>query len=57
MTICFGKSCSFCLPCAFFVNVYVCVYFAFGFESGVWGLNVFVSDHCLSFFLLCYNEK
>ena len=46
MTTCLGKSCSFGLVSASFLNVYqfVCASFPFGFE----GFDFISSDHCLS---------
>ena len=48
MTTCLGKNCSFGLLCVTFVNV--CPSFPFGFEGGVWDLNVSIPDHCLSIY-------
>ena len=55
MTTCLGKSCSFGLLCACFVNVYkfVCASFPFGFEGGMWDL---IPDHCLSIFFPLFVE-
>ncbi|MEW8548047.1 MAG: hypothetical protein AB2693_31480, partial [Candidatus Thiodiazotropha sp.] len=40
-------------------NVYVCVFFPIGFESGVWELSVSIPDVCLIsyFYLLTDNFK
>ena len=57
MTTCLRKSSSFGLTCVSFVKVYQFVYvlFLFGFEGGVWDLNVSVPDHCLSFYFDCIS--
>ena len=57
MTPCLGKSCSFGLPRAPFVNYCQFMYcFPFGFEGRIWDLVVSVSDHCLSFSLALTTE-
>ena len=52
MTNCLGKSYSFGLLCAPFVNVYqfVWCFFPFWFESGIGDFIVLVPDHCLSIY-------
>ena len=53
MTTYFGKSCSFGLPRAPFVNCGQFMYLVislFGFEGRMWDLIVSVPDHCLSFY-------
>ena len=49
MTTCLKKSCSFGLMYVTFMNV--CPFFLFGFEGGMWDLNVSIPDHCLSVYL------
>ena len=45
MTTCFGKSCSFGLPCVSFVSfINLC------FEDGMWDLILLHPDHFLSFY-------
>ena len=57
MTTCLEKSCPFSLLYLAFVGVcyFVCASFHFGFEGGMWDLNVLVPDHCLSFYLDILN--
>ena len=53
MTTYLGKSCSFCLPRAPFVDCRQFMYLVislFGFEGRIWDLIVSVPDHCVSFY-------
>ena len=46
----FGKELFIRFTVGYFANVYefVCASFHFGFEGGMWDLNVVISDHCIS---------
>ena len=60
MTTYLGKSCSFCLPRAPFVNCrqfMVFSYFPIGFEGRIWDLIVSVPDHCLSFYFVTIMDR
>ena len=52
MTTRLGKSCSFGLLFVSFVGVCrpMCPSFAYGFEGGMWNLNVLIPDHFLSIY-------
>ena len=52
MTTCLGKSCSFCLLCVSFLNVYQFVFaffFPIGFEIRIRDLSELIPDFFLSF--------
>ena len=60
MTTCLGKSCSFGLPCVYFVNVNkFCVFHSipFGIEDGMWDVILLISYHCLSIILMVYFRE
>ena len=53
MTICLGKSCSFDLPCVYFVYLcqVLCLLLSlFGVEGGIRDMVALIPDHCLSFY-------
>ena len=54
MTPCFGEELFIRYLCVSIVKVFffisVCSSSSFGFDDGMWDLNIFVSDHCLSLY-------